>query len=116
VTACCSGSPHAHRVEIDGVIYKPQAATHAHGGWTIYASGWQPSGTPQGLDETYVPFLGAFGTAWGDGVIARWSANPLGMMWPEMDAAIVASGGGGDPPPWLGVRWSSSLPSMFRGG
>jgi hypothetical protein len=28
---------------------------------------------------------------------ARWSANPLGMLWPEMDAAFVTSGGGGAP-------------------
>jgi hypothetical protein len=26
-----------------------------------------------------------------------WSANPLGMLWPEMDAAFVISGGGGPP-------------------
>jgi hypothetical protein len=26
------------------------------------------------------------------------SANPLGMLWLEMDAALVTSGGGGDPP------------------
>jgi len=30
-------------------------------------------------------------------MVARWSANPLGMLWPEMDAAFVASGGGGSP-------------------
>jgi hypothetical protein len=32
------------------------------------------------LDEAYVPFFGAFGTAWDDAMIARWSANPLGML------------------------------------
>jgi hypothetical protein len=57
--------------------------------------GWQFSGS-QALDEAYVPFLGA---AWDDAMVGGWSANPLGMMWPEMDAAIVVSGGGGDPPP-----------------
>jgi hypothetical protein len=31
-------------------------------------------------------------------MVARWSANPFGMLWSEMDAAFVASGGGGDPP------------------
>ena len=30
------------------------------------------------LDEAYVPFFGAFGTARDDAIIARWSANPLG--------------------------------------
>ena len=45
------------------------------------------------LDEAYVPFFGAFGTAWDDAMIARWSANPLGMLWPEMDAAFIASSG-----------------------
>jgi hypothetical protein len=49
---------------------------------------------------TYVPFFGAFGAAWDDAMVARWSANPLGMLWPELDAALVTSGGngGGDPP------------------
>jgi hypothetical protein len=41
-----------------------------------------------------VPFLGAFGTAWNDAMVARWRVNPLGMLWPEMDAAFVMSGGG----------------------
>ena len=27
-------------------------------------------------------------------MVARWGANPLGMLWPEMDAAFLASGGG----------------------
>jgi hypothetical protein len=30
----------------------------------------------QALDEAYVPFFGAFGAAWHDGMVARWSANP----------------------------------------
>jgi hypothetical protein len=40
------------------------------------------------------------GAAWDDAMVARWSANPLGMLWPELDAALVTSGGngGGDPP------------------
>ena len=30
---------------------------------------------------------------------AWWRANPLGMLWPEMDPGFVTSGGGnGDPP------------------
>jgi hypothetical protein len=37
------------------------------------------------LDEAYVPFFGAFGTVWP----MPKSANPLGMLWPEMDAAFV---------------------------
>jgi len=38
-----------------------------------------------------VPFLGAFSTVWDDAMIARWSANPLGMLWPEMDPAFATS-------------------------
>jgi hypothetical protein len=34
----------------------------------------------QALDEAYVPFFDAFGVAWDDGMVARWSANPLGML------------------------------------
>jgi hypothetical protein len=54
-----------------------------------------------------VPFFGAFGAAWDDALVARWSANPLGMLWPEMDAAFVTPG-------WAarlqhGGRWSSLL-------
>jgi hypothetical protein len=65
------------------------------GSWSIYKWGWQFSGS-QALDEAYVPFFGAFGAAWDDAMVARWSANPLGMLWPERDAAFVgASGGGG---------------------
>ena len=64
--------------------------TTVTGSWTIYRWGWQLSGT-QGLDEAYVPFFGAFGTAWDDAIVARRSANPLGMLWPEMDAAFVGS-------------------------
>jgi len=43
-----------------------------------------------------------FGAAWDDAMVARWSANPLGMLWPEMDAAFATSGGG-EPPP-IAVR------------
>jgi hypothetical protein len=72
-------------------------AATATGSWTMYKWGWQFSGS-QALDEAYVPFFGAFGAAWDDAMVARWSANPLGMLWPERDAAFIASGGGGDPP------------------
>ena len=41
-----------------------------------------------------MPLFGAFGIAWDDAMVARWSANPLAMLWPEMDAALVAAGGG----------------------
>ena len=30
-------------------------------------------------------------------MVARWSANPLGMLWPELDAVFVAPGGNGGP-------------------
>jgi hypothetical protein len=33
-----------------------------------------------------VPFLAASDAAWYDAMVARWSANPLGMLWPETDA------------------------------
>jgi hypothetical protein len=33
-------------------------------------------------------------------MVAGWSANPLGMLWPKMDTPFVTSAGndGGDPP------------------
>jgi hypothetical protein len=62
----------------------------ATGSWTIYRWGWQFTGS-EGLDEAYLPFFGAFGAAWDDAMVARWSVNPLGMLWREMDAALVVS-------------------------
>jgi hypothetical protein len=53
--------------------------TTATGSWTIYRWGWQLSGT-QGLDEAYVPLFGAFGAARDDAMVARWSANSLGIL------------------------------------
>jgi hypothetical protein len=50
------------------------------------------------LDEAYVPFFGAFGAAGDDAMVARWSVNPLGMLWPDVHAGFVGSGGGGGPP------------------
>jgi hypothetical protein len=35
----------------------------------------------EALDEAYVPLFGAFGAAWDDAMVARWSANPLDMLW-----------------------------------
>ena len=51
-----------------------------------------------GLGEAYVPFFSAFRTAWNNSMFVRWSANPLGMLWPEIDAALIASNGGSVPP------------------
>jgi hypothetical protein len=48
-----------------------------------------------------VPFRGTFGAASDDAMVARWSANPLGMLCPEMDATFVTSGGGNSRPPAL---------------
>ena len=59
-------------------------------GWQFFSS--------EALDEAYVPFFGAFGAAWGEAMVGRWSVNPLGMLWPEMDAVFLASGGNGGPP------------------
>jgi hypothetical protein len=39
-----------------------------------------------------VPFFGGFGAAWDDAMAARWSANPLDVLWLEM----VAAGGAAD--------------------
>jgi ABC-type Fe3+-hydroxamate transport system substrate-binding protein len=54
--------------------------------------------TPDAIAATRpdVPFFGAFGAAWD--IVASWSANPLGMLWPEMNASLIASGGGRVPP------------------
>ena len=30
-----------------------------------------------------MPFFGAFGAAWDDATVVRWSASPLGTLWPE---------------------------------
>ena len=68
-------------------------AAHQHnwdrgtGSWTIDRWGWQFTGS-EGLDEAYLPSFGAFGAAWDDAMVARWSANPLGMLWPGMDALL----------------------------
>ena len=43
---------------------------------------------PVSGEQVNVPSFGAFGAAWDDAMVARWSANPLGMLWPEMDAAF----------------------------
>ena len=64
----------------------------ATAGWTICRWGWQFAGS-EGLDEAYVPFFGAYGAPRDDAMVARWSANPLGMLWPEMDVELVTSGG-----------------------
>ena len=77
----------------DGLPINTTAVT-ATGSWPLYPFGYQFTGA-EALDEAYVPFFGAFGTAWNDAMVARWSANPLGMLWPEMDAAFASWGGGG---------------------
>ena len=61
-------------------------AVTAATGWTIGPSttGWQFAGG-EGLDQAYVPFFGAFGAARDDAMVARWSANPLGMRRSQMD-------------------------------
>jgi hypothetical protein len=81
-------------------------------GRQLYRFGYQFTGA-EALDQAYVPFFGAFGTACDDAMVARRSANPLGMPWPGLDAAFVTSGGvgtasygataGGDNRCWLGA-------------
>jgi hypothetical protein len=39
-----------------------------------------------------VPFFGAFGAAWDDAMVARWSADPLGMLWPERERDVCDVG------------------------
>ena len=65
----------------------------ATGRWSIYRWGWQFFSS-EAVDEAYVSFFGAFGATWDDAMVNRWSANPLGMLWPVRDAAFVTSGGG----------------------
>jgi hypothetical protein len=36
-------------------------------------------------------FFGALGAAWNDAMVTRWSANPLGMLWPDTDSAFVTA-------------------------
>jgi hypothetical protein len=45
------------------------------------------------LIKDYLRFFGAFGVACDDAMVAGWSANPLRMLWPGMDAKFVTSGG-----------------------
>ena len=52
-----------------------------HRRWPLYRFGYQFTGS-EALDEAYVPFFGGFGTAWDDAMVARWSADPLAMLWP----------------------------------
>ena len=47
--------------------------------WQLVKMGWQFSGS-QVLDEIHVPFFGAFGAACDGAIVARWSANSLGML------------------------------------
>jgi hypothetical protein len=35
-----------------------------------------------------VPFFGAFGATSDDGMVARWSANPFGMLWTDECAVL----------------------------
>jgi hypothetical protein len=58
--------------------------------------------------------IGTLGATWDGAMVARWSANPLGMLWPESDAAFVTSGGGRRPADRSGGRWSSSLRAEAR--
>jgi phage terminase large subunit-like protein len=38
-----------------------------------------------------VPFFGAFDVAWDEAMVARCSANPLGMLGPELGARMAAN-------------------------
>ena len=77
------------RQYVDGLRTNTVAVT-ATGGWILFSGS-------QALDEAYMPFFGALGAAWDDAMVARWSANPLAMLWPTMGAAFVSDGGGSPP-------------------
>ena len=62
------------RQYVDGLRTNTTAVT-ATGSWPLYRFGYQFTGS-EALDEAYVPFFGAFGAAWDDAMVARWSANP----------------------------------------
>jgi hypothetical protein len=49
----------------------------------------------QALDEALVPLFGAFGVAQDDAIVARWSANPLGMLSRRWMRRLATRGGGG---------------------
>ncbi len=84
------------RQYVDGLRTNTTAVT-ATGSWPLYRFGYQFTGS-EALDEAYVPFFGAFGVAWDDAMVARWSANPLGMLWPERDVVFLAGDDGGGGP------------------
>ena len=42
-----------------------------------------------------MPFFAAFGAAGNDGMLARWSANPLGMLLSERDTVFMTPAGSG---------------------
>ena len=86
----------------------------AAGRWSIYKWGWQCFSS-KALDEAYVPFFGAFGAAWDHAMVAHRSANPLGVLWPEINAAFMSSGGNGGAPLATATRpvvliWAGSSP------
>jgi hypothetical protein len=87
-TRCCALGT-GNRSATTSIASVPTTAT---GSWTIYRWGWQFTGS-ETLDEAHVSFFGAFGAAWDDAMVARWSASPLGILWAEMDAGFVTSGG-----------------------
>jgi hypothetical protein len=108
---CSSGAARQHRQPGSGSASTITAGWHTlvrvWDGQQVrqYVDGLRPNTTAtlrraagnEALDEAYVPFFGAFGAAWDDAMVARWSANPLGKLWPEMHAAFVSSGDGGPP-------------------
>jgi hypothetical protein len=73
------------RQDVDGLRTNTTAVITT-GSRPLYRFGYQFAGS-EALDEAYVPFFGAFGAAWDDAMVARWSADPLGRLWSERDAA-----------------------------
>lgn len=84
------------RQYVDGRRTSATAVT-ATGAWSLHRFGWQFL-TSQTLKQVDVPFFGAFGAAWDDDLVARWSAEPLGML--ERETRFTMSGG--EPTPTRG--------------
>ena len=78
------------RQYIDGLRVSTFSTTLT-GSFSIYRFGWQFD-TAQAMTNAY------------------WNANPLGMLWPDMDTALLAGdSGGGGRRRRCGDRWSLSL-------
>jgi hypothetical protein len=93
------------RTEAPDGLCANAVAVVATGSWTI--SRWGQFTGSEALDKAYVPFFGAFGAAWDDAMVARWSAQPARHVVAG-DGGDVADGNGGPVEPRRGDQWSTS--------